>query len=180
MIPRPARPLLLLATIPALCATCPVRAELIPDPPPGIQYTIETDRDVYQLGENVLVSQKVVNPSQWDFTLRLNMTPGFDLWALRDGVKIWSTHIAFFLYGSAKTVGPGEMLQRDYVWDMRDYNGDIVPPGEYEMRSVIYGNGRDVSKTITIVPEPATFRIMLLTWGLLPGKRRSARGPRGQ
>jgi hypothetical protein len=123
----------------------------------------------------VFATQNVVNPSEWNFTLEFYMTPGFDLWVLEDGVRIWSARTDFFPYGGALTVGPGERLQRDYVWGMRDYNGDLVLPGEYEIRAVIYGGGWDVSKTITIVPEPATFGIILLTSALLLSKRRSAR-----
>lgn len=143
MTPRGSWPLLRLAIILALCATCPVGAEPIPDPPPGIQYIIETDRDVYELGENVLATQKVVNPSQWRFTLQLDVDPGFDLWVLRDGVKVWSEHTAFRMIIWEMVVGPGETLQYDYVWDMRDYEGDLVAPGEYEIRSVIYGGGAE-------------------------------------
>ena len=113
----------------------------------------------------------MVNPSPWKFTLALNMTPGFDLWVLEDGVTIWSQHTCFFMYGSSVIVEPGETLQYDYVWDMRDYEGNLVGPGEYEVRSVIYGGGENVSTGITIVPEPVTLGILLLTSGLLLRKK---------
>ena len=102
MEPRRTRPLLPFAGAVTLWAPCPVGAEPIPDPPPGIQYVIETDNHIYPIGENVLAVQKVVRPSPWKFTLALNMTPGFDLWVLEDGVTIWAQHTCFFLYGSCR------------------------------------------------------------------------------
>jgi hypothetical protein len=161
----------LLPVVLAWCATAPAVGDFIPDPPPGIQYVLETDKDVYQLGENVHATQKVVNPTPWELTLELKMMPGFDLWVLDDGEKIWSEHTDFFMYGSRVIVGPGETLRRDYVWDMRDSNGELVLSGDYEIKSVIYGAGENVSKTIAIVPEPAAFGIMLFNVVVLLRKR---------
>jgi len=140
------------------------------------EYVIESDKDVYQPGEQVHVVHRVTNGLSTPYTFWLRSTPGFDLWVLdAGGVLVWSQHQDFKWDMPILVLPPGESVQHEYAWDMTDYTGNAAAPGEYELVGVIYGD-RDVSTTITVVPEPTTAVAMLLAAGAgiwRSGRRRS-------
>ena len=142
-------------------------ADVTPGPFPGLTYLseLETDKAVYQLGEEVHAVHRLTNEGDEDYRFQKITTPVFDLWALDDqGTKIWSYYM-IIIQGNAgwMTVAPGESIVREYTWDMTDYQGNLVAPGTYELVGVMYGNGLAAARrAITVVPEPATMGLVLL------------------
>ena len=116
----------------------------------------------------------ITSPISYDIPLsiQLKSSPGFDLWVMEDGNKIWSRYRIFAAVVWTFTLDPGESVHHEYEWDMRDYDGNLVAPGDYEIVGVTYG-ARDVSTTITIVPEPAG--ITLVCFGAIAILRRRHR-----
>jgi hypothetical protein len=150
-------------------------AGILPTPRPV--YSIETDRDTYQLGQVVHAVHRVANDGDADFTMEILQTPGFDLHVLaEDGGKVWSAHRAFALNVWYLTLGPGESVERNYAWDMIDEFGAPVAPGEYQIVGVIYGTGGSVATSITIMPEPASLLVGISGFFFVLGRgRRTSR-----
>ena len=76
------------------------------------------------------------------------------------GDLVWSRYQFFFFDMPILVLPPSESVQHDYTWDLTDYAGNAVAPGEYELVGVIYGD-RSVSTRITLVPEPGTLVLLL-------------------
>jgi len=144
-----------------------------------LEYVLQTDKPVYQLGEDVHVIQRLTNRASGDFTMEFMQEPGFDLWVLEDGNRIWSQSggwafpVVWYL-----TLGPGESVERQYTWDMTDDEGNPVGPGQYDLVGVPQ---RSEARTqITIIPEPGTIALMLLGLGLLTRRPMRRHGRRGR
>ena len=150
-------------------------ADVTPAGGPRPGFFLETDKAVYQLGEEVHAVHRLTNEGDADYRARMLSGPAFDLWVLDDqGAKIWSQHLNFTLNTWWLTLGPGESIVREYTWDMTDYGGNLVSPGQYELVGVIYGDN-DVSTQITILPEPATVGLVLAGCWVLALRRRARR-----
>ena len=144
--------------------TSDLAADLVPLPTgDDLEYSIETDKTVYQLGETVYVTHTITNPLDVPVSIELSQEPGFNLWVMQGNTEIWAAYRVFAQVIGSQGFAPGEILELNYTWDMTDYDDNLVLWGEYELVGVIYGGGRDVSTNITIVPEPTT--IMLLVFG---------------
>ena len=175
-----------LATVAMLFAAppCPTKAADDPNGPhgpvfplPTLTSFIETDKDVYALGETVRVLHRVTNEEDADITMQLMSSPAFDLYVLDDSqVKLWSAHKVFAMVVWTLTLSPGEFVEREYIWDMTDDDGIPVPPGVYEIAGMTYGGAPRASTRISVVPEPTTAVAMLLAAGAgiwRSGRRRS-------
>ncbi len=150
-------------------------ADVTPAGGPRPAYSLETDKAVYQLGEEVHAVHRLTNEGDADYRALMLSGPAFDLWVLDDqSEKIWSQHLNFTFGTWWLTVEPGASIVREYTWSMTDYAGNLVSPGQYELVGVIYGD-TDVSTQITILPEPATVGLVLAGCWVLALRRR-ARG----
>jgi len=138
----------------------------------GIEYYVQTDNAVYNLGENVEILYRVTNLREEEVTFSFPGWPEWNFWVEKDQENIWTAVSVWYTFPINFTLSPGEYKQYPLVWDMRDYKGNLlVDIGEY---SVIGGfddgpggGGYDYSKVsvdIMIVPEPST--IVLLALGL--------------
>jgi hypothetical protein len=163
-----------------------LRAEAIPVREPGdwaplpeldyefaYVYSIETDKQVYQLGEEVLITHRAINEGEVSITLEFLYTPGFSFKVLRDGEEVWAPFVLCpgrYLWGLA----PGESYVTQWTWDMNDSDGNPLAPGRYEILGIPHGGpspivlGGHYSQrpvtTITIVPEPGMVGIFLLSF----------------
>ncbi len=162
LVPRRVSTLLPLVPV-LLCGllTSDLAAEITPLPTgDDLEYSLETDKTIYQLGETVYATHTITNPLDVPVDVEFAQESGFDLWVLKNGERIWQQYTAFKCVIWTRTFAPGEILEFDYTWDMTDNDGNAVLPGEYELVGVIYGHGRNVSTNITIVPEPAMVTLM--------------------
>jgi len=150
----------------------------------GIEYYIQTDKPVYDLGEDVEMLYRITNlrTEMWQVTA---FPPLRDiLVAARKGQdfnEIW--RLSWFRnYPPGPRVlrlQPGESSEMNVIWPQIDAQGtrdpidDIsIAPGIYRIRGILYPTDVSVAVDITIVPEPAT--IILLALGII-GARASKR-----
>ncbi|MFO8014653.1 MAG: BsuPI-related putative proteinase inhibitor [Phycisphaerae bacterium] len=142
-------------------------------------YFFETDKTLYQLGEEVHAVHRLTNEGDEDYRLRALNTPAFDMYVYNDNAeRVWSYNMILLPNTWWLTVAPGESIVREYTWDMTDYQGNLVSPGRYELVGVIYG-GWDVRREITIIPEPCSIALLLGGCWLLHGLRRGRRSAQG-
>jgi hypothetical protein len=178
-------------TLLVLCGWClgmgvgvpAAKADIVPPPsglPSGeglLQVVVETDKDVYQLGEPVRVVQRITNMDQqfgigWEF----NDGSAFDLWVLRNETKVWSWKpLPAWIPEGSISLDPLESIEHQYTWDMTDYEGHTVAPGDYEIVGVISIGLGSGSTYITIVPEPCVG--LFVSVGFVFLLRRNRRGP---
>jgi len=166
-----------------------VRAELIPvadfpppDPLPELVYLIETDKEVYQLGEEVRITHRAVNQGEVDVTIRFGWAPGFEFCIVAgdESMEPWfqaRSPVIWWL-----TLTPGESYITEWTWDMTDRDGIPLAPGNYDIVGVSHGaldpvlpgvDYPDVPVTsITIVPEPGMLGFVSLGFGVLLRRKR--------
>ncbi len=132
----------------------------------GIEYYIQTDKSVYDLGEDVELVYRITNLT--DEVWRVNTMEDILVEAKRgqDFDEIWRFSLLhppppgpIFL-----RLQPGESTEISTIWPQIDIQGTMNPvddisvaPGIYRIRGTLYPNQRDVSVAvdITIIPEPA-------------------------
>ncbi len=161
------------------------KAEIVlPDPNncPNLEYTIETDKAIYQLGEQVHIVQEYSNLSDDAVTFIFYQSPGFDMWVLKGADVIWHQVKGWQNDIAHPTLSAGESFRSEYSWGMVDDNGNPVAPGEYEVLGVMVGGPDPAmagceypaapSTTITIIPEPTTLVSLLVGLGLTSMRKR--------
>jgi hypothetical protein len=142
----------------------------------GIEYYIQTDKFVYDLGENVEILYRVTNLRDEDVTFGFPNSPEWNFWVEKDGKNVWTAVKGWWTMVTVFTLGPGECREfptyaPPCIWDMRDNENNLIDVGEYEViggfdagAAANYEYSR-VSVPITIIPEPATF--LLLAVGIV-------------
>jgi len=155
-------------------------ADLLPLPgdPVALEYFIETDRTVYHPGEVVHVVHRVINPTDKDYTFRAPHDPVYDLWIRNNGERIWSYNRVFLPRVFYVTISPGEVIEHRYDWDMTDDDGNMIGSGHYDVLGVIWGD-RNVSRTITVVPEPTGLFLLVACLLFRIGRRGRQSGKKG-
>ncbi len=160
------------------------KAEIIlldPNNCTDLEYTIETDKAIYQLGEQVHVVQEYSNLGGVDISFNFNQEPGFDMWVLKDGNVIWHQVKGGLPVVTYPTLSAGESFKDEYIWEMINDDGNPVAPGEYEVWGLMLGSypakvGCEYpaapSTTITIIPEPTTLVSLLVGLGLTSMRKR--------
>lgn len=149
-------------------------------PPGGVIRTIETDKLIYQPGEAVHITQRIVNQGQsvgvdWPFTCE----PALEFCVLSGGALVAPGPHGHPARYWTIDLSPGESFEMQWTWDQTDADGHLLPPGIYDIVGVTGGamSAYDpvVSVTIvpeTIVPEPAAAALAGLGIGLLSLRRR--------
>jgi len=152
----------------------------------GIEYYLQTDKAVYDLGENVRMLHRVTNVSGnlVDIEGVLNCEWGWTHFIITDDGNndIWE-----YLHGpppcgwTTLHLEPDESKEYQKTWNMMNDNGtdrtlDDFPvgPGSYNIKAELFRDGGyervPVSVSIEIIPEPATL-LLLGLGGLLLRKR---------
>jgi hypothetical protein len=125
------------------------------------------------------------------------MPPPLNLRATKGDTTVWMAFEPGGVHDPAPdlpgiTISAGELTELRYDWALVDELGAPVGPGSYDIEGLlcwsavpVLGDGGDIIEIfesgyivgvrIEVVPEPATFGIILLTSALLLSKRRSAR-----
>lgn len=145
-----------------------------------VEYYVQTDKYLYDLGEYVEMLYRVTNLGTEDVTFTFPHRPEWNFWVEKDGVEIWVATEGWTQMGSQFTLGPDEFKEfpdtnTPSIWDMRNKQNNLVDVGEYDVMGWLYdGMGgydyTEVSVPIQIVPEPAT--ILLLSVGIIGIRRK--------
>jgi len=139
-----------------------------------LQQTLETDKGVYFLGEQVHITYVLSNPTDSSVSIWIPGGYWLHLWVLDDGVPIIDLAEGLGIASFYKeTLAPGEVRQVDRSWDMIEWdwiNGVRIPvdPGVYEICACVNstsGYPAPIQKPITIIPEPVVL-MYLLAWAL--------------
>ncbi len=148
-----------------------------------IEYYVQTDKAVYDLGENVEMLYRITNLSVEDVTFGPLPMPEWNFWVEKDGEYIWKAVNVYWGMQTEFTLSPGESKEfpafnYPYVWNMRDDENNLVTTGDYSVIGGLYhGLGyydyTKVNVPIEIVPEPTTFLFTILGAIALRAKHRS-------
>lgn len=134
----------------------------------GLLYTIVTDRFSFHRGQPVPVMLVKTNIRAVPVTLHYVTGQRFDFEVLREGRVVWrwSAGRAFPQMTGRVTLQPGESQNFNIVWDQRDNNGNLVPPGDYTIRGFNVAEGLQfhfvpiglrITAVITPPPTPTPF-----------------------
>jgi hypothetical protein len=151
----------------------------------GIEYYIQTDKSVYDLGENVEMLYRVTNLGIENATFDFTSGPvddRCDYIVEKDGERIWDNlvrpraRVITYL-----TLSPLESKEFTMPWNMTDFGGHQVVPGSYDVTGVLgdlwfaYPERYvPVSVSIEIIPEPASLLLFGAgLFGLLARNRTS-------
>jgi hypothetical protein len=146
----------------------------------GIEYYIQTDKSIYNLGEDVNLLYRVTNFRSDEWTVGY-MPPLLDiLVATKEGGNSdtlwfwswdkWSAGPAIFHFQ------PGESVELNGIWPQIDLNGSWeivddfqVSPGVYEVGGRIGKSGFNdmisnapVTLEITVIPEPSSLALFMV------------------
>jgi hypothetical protein len=146
-----------------------------------IEYYTQTNKSVYDLGENVEILHRVTNLGVEDimFQFLTSRQCSFQVWEAETRIWWWPKYAS--QSGSGFTLQPGEFKEFLTDWDMMNDNGTpeiydnfLVSPGIYYVSGQLKNPFRtipdgvtpeSVSVPIQIIPEPST--LGLLGMGLL-------------
>jgi hypothetical protein len=159
----------------------PVRdvERLDPGPVPELVYLIETDKEVYQLGEEVLITHRAVNCGETDIKMRFLYAPAFEFFVLagEERIEPWVQLRFTVIWGFR--LSPGESYVTEWTWDMTDSEGTPLSPGTYEIVGASNGGPEPVLPpggmarpdvpvaSIAIIPEPGMLGLVSLAFGTL-------------
>ena len=131
----------------------------------GIEYYMQTDKFVYNLGESVQMLYRVKNLGDMDVEFRFSYGPIDNTcnWMVdKNELRIWDNLgrpatgvITWFV------LNPSESKEYTQFWSMSYNNGDPIMPGIYDITGVLsYYTGYEryvpVSVQVEIIPEPTS------------------------
>jgi hypothetical protein len=156
---------LVLGTVPAARANLVDSNSIIQD---GIEYYIQTDKFVYDLGENVEIVYRVTNLRDEEWRVDGFFPIRDIIVTAREGevfneIWNWSWDKFHHMGPIFFQLEPGEAAEISGVWPQIDLNGSVyiedhtqVPPGIYRTIGIIIPTHSIIAVDITIIPEPAT------------------------
>jgi hypothetical protein len=146
----------------------------------GVEYYIQTDKSIYELGENVNILYRVSNLMNESVTLgRVTDDPPayYAFRVTQNDNQIWSY---FYMTGVFETIPftlePFQIKEFQTAWDMMNDNGTrwpktddfLIDPGIYNIigeLDLVPGERVPVSVSINVVPEPSS--LLLFGAGLI-------------
>jgi hypothetical protein len=149
----------------------------------GIEYYTQTDKAIYDLGENVEMLFRVTNLRDEDVLIGCSRSGEFNFLVEKNDDSILAAAHWFAWFSPGIELSPGGSKNIPYIWDMIDDNNNLVATGIYDVIGVMYnepwnynnhGNPytTEVSVPITIVPEPSSMALFMSCLYMLIKRRR--------
>jgi len=173
-----------------LAVTCQARATVVnwnSIEVNDVEYYIQTDKAVYNLGEDVDFLYRVTNLRDEEWRIEWGF-PIFDVIAEeKDGENFneiwnWSWDKIHPMGPIVVTLGPQESIELNEVWPQIDLNGSVeiedhtqVPPGLYRISGVCHPTDISIPVNITIIPEPSSLVLLGVGFATLFGYNKTRR-----
>ncbi len=135
-----------------------------------VEYYFQTDKSLYELGENVEMLLRVTNVGLTDITFHFQDVMQYYFTVKQNDTLIWHEPKAGAPSGSEFTLQPDQYKEYSITWDMLDDDGGLVSPGLYgvtgSLHPVLLDEGDEyryvpVSVQVEIIPEPSTLCLLL-------------------
>lgn len=125
-----------------------------------IEVSVETDKDVYQLGEDVTVFVTAYNPNQESVILGFgsSLTSTY----LMDGHFDWSEGKVFVPSGSLLTIQANESFTWNRTHGIRERELYALDVGVHSVVGEVVGHGQSDAISFEVIPEPATLLLLLV------------------
>lgn len=107
---------------------------------PDLTFTLETDKAVYEEGEEVKIAYKVRNKGNGEAVIKFSSSQLYDIIVSNkdgDDVWHWSAGQSFSQAETTLTINPGQTETYEVQWDQNDNNGDTVPLGTYRIQAFL-------------------------------------------
>jgi hypothetical protein len=138
----------------------------------GIEYYIQTDKAVYDLGQEVEIRYRITNltDQQWQVG---GVTPGWMIFVAPKGAEWFDGIWEWAEPGPPGPTGlrlqPNEFMEISEMWPQINMQGtphepgdDIqIPPGIYRITACLKLTDTNVAVDVTIVPEPTSMALFL-------------------
>ncbi len=134
---------------------CPDAEDKARDEGRAVMVKLATERESYRVGDVVPLAIVVVSREE-EQELSFRTSQRFDVSATREGEVLWrwSADRVFLMALGWEAFLRGDPTVHVITWDLRDDEGECVPPGEYELQAVLTAEEAVHSKPITIHVEP--------------------------
>ncbi|MBW8040064.1 MAG: hypothetical protein FVQ85_08705 [Planctomycetes bacterium] len=140
----------------------------------NIEYYMQTNKDVYDLGESVELLYRVTNLGEEDVTIHFTDQVQHYFTIKHGEYLVWDAPKVGQPAGSKLVLPPSGYKEYTETWDMLDNQRVLIMPANYEVTGsfhpfLLFPEDDDkyvpVSVQIEIIPEPCTF--LLLGSGLI-------------
>jgi hypothetical protein len=142
-----------------LCATVAQAGVVILPPYTPYSATIATDKPLYALGEQVMITQILTNTTDEDIELTFSSAPGFNVvvYAGDNEEPVWSYCLVYLAYNWTEILPAREQIENTYTWDLVTFDGAPVAAGNYRIVGEFFGPyGPTAEVEIAVVPEPGS------------------------
>lgn len=133
----------------------------------NIEYYMQTDKAVYDLGENVEMLYRVTNLGSENITFNFDDQVQYCFLVKDNGNTIWDTPKAGFPGGSIFVLQPNNFKEYSKDWNMLNNQGSSIRPGTYYVTGSLHpvfliqeDKYAPVSVQVEIIPEPATLGLV--------------------
>jgi hypothetical protein len=137
----------------------------------NVEYYVQTDKSIYDLGENVEMLYRITNHSENSITYSFGRDPVWNFWVEENGNNVWKAVDAWYYVDTEVSLNPDEYvefpnLNTPLVWDMIDNSGVTIQSNVY---SIIGGldhpqgiyDYTKVNLQIEVIPEPTSIVLFL-------------------
>ena len=131
--------LTVLPTIPAAFASDPGSQEK------PVRIEVLTDKESYQLGEDVAIEVQAINTTEEEVTLRFPM--GYQADYSIDGKFLWSWDKGFITMLTSVVIPAGDSHSWHFVHTADEW---LLPPGKHVITGMVFGYGHSQPKTICV------------------------------
>ena len=118
----------------------------------SVELVLYTDKTTYELGEVITITLTVTNKGNSSLKLTFPSAQQYDFVITMGGEEIWrwSHDKMFAAVLTEGTLAPSESTVYQEKWPQKDYQGEPVPPGSYQVIGVLTAHPESVSHPLTI------------------------------